>query len=109
MGCRYFFKGASAGDCNDPGEGGQDGGELGGGHGEGATKTGILGMGNREGLKGCQGQGAWRAVGRGRLRGGNGEGGNGKGETEKRAKGGREEGARREISQMDMMKCLGEQ
>ena len=137
--CRFscFFKNcASAGDYNDPGEGGQEGGsgvwvgarwgggQRGGGDGQGATGRerqgwgsgeGETGMGKRGGvevlaragvLRGRRGEAIWKgtgAMGRGRW-----GGGNGKGETVKGQMGGGEEGARgEEISQMDMMKCLG--
>ena len=60
----FFFLGASAGDCNDPGEGGQEGGrgwgwggrdgEWGNGEGEmgrGGNGEGETGMGKRGGVE----------------------------------------------------------
>ena len=65
-----FFLGASAGDCNDPGEGGQEEGRGGGGEGE---------MGRGE-------------MGRERQAWGNGEGETGMGKREVLARAGSREG-----------------
>ena len=56
------FLGASAGDCNDPGEGGQEEGRGGGGDGEGGNGEGETGMGkwggrDRDGETGSPGKG----------------------------------------------------